>query len=177
MFSIEEQNFILLGITGNPWFVILPPPYVRRSDNERGKWKRAVLISRPCSTMNESFIIPVPFAEYRVNVTTDLWVKNGNGRPNGKEEPRRRGHRTRDACVQLPKRSSSFQRLSYSGSRRSRASTRHRCAVEGPLHGWKKWQTTRQGREGRRYRPRARIVQEAHRPYKPFYLYAARLIN
>lgn len=87
MFSIEEQNFILLGNTGNPWFVILPPPYVRRSDNERGKWKRAVLISRPCSTMNESFIIPVPFAEYRVNVTTDLWVKNGNGRPNGKEEP------------------------------------------------------------------------------------------
>lgn len=72
---LDRENFILLGITANI------PLYVLRSDNERGKWKRAVLISRPCSTMNESFIIPVPwFAEYRVNVTTDLWVKNGNGK-------------------------------------------------------------------------------------------------
>lgn len=107
-----------LEITANPRS-LLPPPCARRSDNEHGKWKRAVLISRPCSTMNESFIIPVPwFAEYRVNVTTDLWVKNGNGRPMAKNHGGGTVHAMR-ACNyrSVP----FFPAVSYSGSRRSRA--------------------------------------------------------
>lgn len=122
---------------------------VRRSDNERGKWKRAALISLPCCTMNEFFIIPVPwFAEYRVNVTTDLWVKNDNGRP-AKKQRRGTVHAMRACNYRSVVRF--FRAVPVDRVRQP--SIAEASATVGKSD----------KQPGGRYRPRARIVQEEAR--------------
>lgn len=131
-----------------------------------------MLISRPCSTMNESFIIPVPwFAEYRVNVTTDLWVKNGNGKePRGGDPVHAmRACNYRGAFA-------SFQRFKvYSVSRRR--------SLRGGGHGFATvGKSDKQPGAGGEEEEEEVSSSRANRArsasaYKPFYLYAARLIN
>lgn len=129
-------------------------------DNERAKWNRATLISRRLFhdewiLHNSVSVDESPcFAEYRVNVTIDLCVKNGNGQSGyGKNH----SQLTRDSLARVHEREpcnyrsvASFQciaaAISYARVRRSQGDQPsqlrgflRRCSA------WKKWQTTRAG--------------------------------